>query len=252
MTLSLPNLRQFLIPDPGFTLVDLDMKGADARVVAWEAEDEQLKDAFRNGLPIHAVNAKSIWPEELKDVALHEVETKNYLLYHRSKTAVHAVNYGCKARTLAEHINTSTFVAENFINTWLLTLHPGIRRWHQDTDYNLRRSGSVSNKFGYKRTYFDRPDGLLPKALAWIGQSTTACAVNRALVNVHKNLPNVRISLQTHDSLTCQVRTDELNDVLPALIKQCTIVVPYEDPLEMAVSVKVSNKSWGDVKEWKN
>jgi hypothetical protein len=46
----LPNVRRLFKPDPGFTLIDIDLSGADAAVVAWEANDQELKDAFMSGM----------------------------------------------------------------------------------------------------------------------------------------------------------------------------------------------------------
>ena len=41
--LAMPNLRRLLGPDPGWTLFEIDLKGADARVVAWDAGDQSLR-----------------------------------------------------------------------------------------------------------------------------------------------------------------------------------------------------------------
>ena len=51
--IRLPNVRRTIIPDPGYTIVDADLAGADAQVVAWEAGDEKLKSAFSAGAAIH-------------------------------------------------------------------------------------------------------------------------------------------------------------------------------------------------------
>lgn len=60
MPLVLPNVRKLFIPDPGYTIYEADLRGADAMVVAWEADDEDLKDAFRRGLDVHAKNAEDM------------------------------------------------------------------------------------------------------------------------------------------------------------------------------------------------
>lgn len=58
---KLPNLRRMFIPDEGMLLFDADLAGADAQVVAWEANDEDLKAKFRSGEKIHALNAKDMY-----------------------------------------------------------------------------------------------------------------------------------------------------------------------------------------------
>ena len=42
-SIPLPNIRKIFIPDPVYILIDSDLAGADAQVVAWEADDEDLK-----------------------------------------------------------------------------------------------------------------------------------------------------------------------------------------------------------------
>jgi DNA polymerase I-like protein with 3'-5' exonuclease and polymerase domains len=60
-TTSMPNIRKMFIPDPGFTMFDVDLVGADAQVVAYEAEDEDLILAFKQGLDVHDKNARDLW-----------------------------------------------------------------------------------------------------------------------------------------------------------------------------------------------
>lgn len=63
---KLPNIRKIFIPDPGYVVFDCDLAGADAQVVAWEADDEDLKRAFRAKLDVHAHNATAMWGDEFK------------------------------------------------------------------------------------------------------------------------------------------------------------------------------------------
>ena len=39
----MPNIRKLYVPDPGYEIFDIDFSGADAQVVAWEADDKPLK-----------------------------------------------------------------------------------------------------------------------------------------------------------------------------------------------------------------
>jgi DNA polymerase-1 len=238
--LLLPNIRRIMVPDPGHVLVDIDLKGADARVVAWEANDEGLKAAFRAGADIHTLNAKDLFG----DVPI------TYALRQRSKIGVHATNYGCKARTLGEHLQITTTAANAFISRWF-SAHPGIADWHRRTERRIQSQRNVENAFGYRRPYFDRTDNLLPKALAWIGQSTTAIAINKLIVNLHRQVPECQFLLQTHDSVTFQVHIASIDRLWPRIRAAAVVTVPYDDPLEMPCDFLVSDRSWGEVKEWK-
>lgn len=61
-TVALPNIKKLFLPDLGFTIADADLAQADAQVVAWEADDEPLKQIFRDpDLDLHNENAKAIF-----------------------------------------------------------------------------------------------------------------------------------------------------------------------------------------------
>ena len=242
-TMSLPNLRRMFIPDPGYMICEADLAGADAQIVAWEAGDEKLKNAFRKGLKIHTVNSKEIYGEK----AGPDGKKMPYYLY--AKKGVHATNYGASARALAPHINASELQAREFQDFWFAA-HPEIKEWHKRTQLELEKTRMVVNAFGFRRVYFGRVQGLLPEALAWKPQSCVAHIINRGLINIDKNLPQVQNLLQTHDSLTLQYPKSEHPHIISEIQKQMSIIVPYKDELIIPVTIKISDKSWGDCDEF--
>lgn len=246
--LILPNVRKLFLPDPGQVILDCDLQGADAQVVAWEAEDEELKDLFRKGLKLHIVNARAIFPDKTKgmsDEALKATD-RHGGIYHDAKRGVHAANYGVSARTLASTLGWTTIEAERFINRWF-SLHPGILRWQRRTDAALKATKSVTNAFGFRITYFDRIDNLLPQALAWIPQSTVALICSMATNRVRLELPWVQNLLQVHDSLVMQIFEEYLNRHRLLKLRETLIIpVPYPDPLIIPFTLSYSAKSWGD------
>ena len=241
----LPNVRKFFKPDPGYILFDVDLAGADAQIVAWEANDEPLKNAFRahaagKGPKVHCVNAISIYG----NLAGPDGKTDPY--YSRAKAGVHATNYGAKARTLSAALACSLHDAQRFQDKWF-SEHPAIAEWHERTLYNLTRYRQVRNAFGFVRTYFDRLDNLLPEALAWVPQSTVAIIIDTAYNRITETLPDVDILLQVHDSLVGQCRISEWPRLKPRIRECLHVVVPYDDPLVVPTGLQTSTPSWGDV-----
>ena len=237
-TAQLPNVKKLFLPDEDHVIIDCDLAQADAQVVAWEADDEQLKAIFRDPTAdLHTENAKTIFGHFSK---------RNRSL---AKAGVHATNYGASAATLARALGITTQEANRFQRTWFQA-HPGIRDWHTRVENQLATTRQVSNRFGNFRYYFDRVQSLLPEALAWIPQSTVALVINRALVNVDANLRGVVTPLmQVHDSLVMQIHKSNYPSILPELKKNMEIVVPYDDPLIIPVGIEMSDTSWGDVRE---
>lgn len=242
--LRLPNIRKLFIPDPGYTIFDCDLAGADAQVVAWEAEDDLLKDLFRQRVKIHAHNAKDLFG------GAAGVDGKQEPYYSRTKQGTHLSNYGGTARTLSSVIGISVHEAEKFQKRWF-DIHPNIKKWHTRIEHELQTRRFVTNKFGYRRFYFGRVETLLPEALAWIPQSTVACVTNRAWHQIDSTLPEVEILLQVHDSLVGQYLTVLSQQLLTKLYPLLQITIPYDDPLVIPWGLKTSQKSWGDVEECK-
>jgi len=246
-SIHLPNVRKFFKPDPGYLLFDVDLAGADAQIVAWEADDEPLKQAFRDyaagkGPKVHCVNAMAIFGE------LAGPKGKIDPYYSRAKAGVHLTNYGGKARTAGMALGVSTYAAQQFQDTWF-RLHPKIKDWHDRTLYNLQTTRSVRNAFGFTRTYFERIHNLLPAALAWIPQSTVALVINEAWNRIEESIPEAEILLQVHDSLVGQVRFRDWETVKPRLQAALSVVIPYADPLIIPTGLKTSPISWGDVQD---
>jgi len=227
--LVLPNVRDLFIPDPGFTFFDIDLDRADLQVVVWEADDGEFKQMLREGVDIHTENAKVLGCS--RQVA---------------KVWVHGTDYGGGPRTMAIECGLTVHTAETYQKRWFQA-HPGIPRWHRRVEESLRTKRAVSNAFGYRRFYFDRIDGILPEALAWIPQSTVAIVINRIWWLLYAQNPEVEVLLQVHDSLGGQFRTEhEFRSLVAIRSAAESIVVPYPEPLRIPTKIKTSTKSWGD------
>jgi len=265
-----PNMRKAFTPDSGYEIAEFDLAGADAQAVAWEANDDDLKAAFRNNLKLHIHNVRMLYPERTKDMTDEELKRTDHNggIYHNSKRRVHGTNYGAQPATFVTKLRTSLAEEQEFHERWFY-LHPGIKEWHNRTHRQLAgiqcwrcntlSSGgrgctecgailgrTIGNKFGYRIVYFDRIGDLFTKALAWLPQSTVAINTNKGALALRDQCPWVELLLQVHDSLIAQwpIRYgDRLDEVKKALN---SVIVPYKDPLIIPWGCKISRKSWGD------
>lgn len=248
----LPPIRKLIIPDPGHLIFDVDMSGADAQVVAWEADDEDLKQAFRKGMKIHVKNFEDMWGIPFEKHHKTRVEPgRLYTPYDEMKRAVHATNYVAYPRTVALTLQWKISEAENFQNRWF-RFHPGIREWHRRVEKKLHLTRTVTNAFGYRRVYFERASEVLPEAVAWGPQSTIGLLAAKAGVNLYKYIPWVQVLMQVHDSLVFQLPYHRYTPTSMNLIhKAIHNPVPYKDPLLIPWGISASPKSWGDCQELK-
>jgi DNA polymerase-1 len=224
-------------------LFDADLSGADAQVVAWEANEEALKSAFKAGIDIHNFNGKRIWGANYDPKLIRRKLTWR----DECKRGVHGTNYISGPRNLARALGWPLTEVYSFQNVWF-GLNPGIKSWQQKTDHQVTKTNQISNIFGYRIIYFDRPQNLLPKALAWVPQSTVAIICSRGAVRVHRNLPWCQILLQVHDSVVFQIPNHLVTPAnLASVLNHLTVEAPYKpEPLIIPWSLKSSQLSWGD------
>lgn len=255
----MPNIRKMFLPDPGYTIFDVDLAGADAQVVAYEAEDEDLIAAFKAGLDVHSKNAEDMWGHEFTKLEGTARRKKRQEL----KQGVHATNYGGSARALCKVLGWTVHESELFQRRWF-TIHPGIKNnFHGRIEASLRSSRMVTNKFGYRRVYFDRVESCFTEALAWVPQSTVAEASFRGGLQLeritgttfdargrHLTTGWVEMLLQVHDSLVFQVKHRDENR-LDEIREGLRYPIPYANPLTIQWGLSRSRVSWGDCEDIK-
>jgi DNA polymerase I-like protein with 3'-5' exonuclease and polymerase domains len=202
------------------------------QVVVWEADDVELRQALREGADIHSINAKNLGCS--RDMA---------------KRYCHGINYGGSYRTMARNCGLTNHQSETMQKRWFQA-HPGIKTWHARTMNQLMATRTVTNKFGYSRIYFERVEGLLPEALAWVPQSTVAIVITKTILRVEETLyPAVETMLQVHDSLVLQTPVSNFPACVPQIKEAFQVTIPYPKPLVIPASGKWSTKSWGDAKD---
>jgi DNA polymerase-1 len=250
LTGRLPNLRELIIPDPGYVIVDMDLKRADMWVTAWEAEDDYFKEQLREeerdpSKDVHDSNCIDIFG----DAAYNPDGTINKQKRRDAKVFGHGSDYLAQPPALAKQCGTTLAVAQAAQAKWFAK-HPGIPKWHQRVRDTVWRTRSISNKFGYRIKFFDRVDNCIPQACAWVPQSTVALVINKAFCAIAEQLPKVEVLLQVHDSLTMQIPIGSEQELIPQIEALSLIPIPYSDPLTIPVSFSVSGESWGKVWEW--
>jgi uracil-DNA glycosylase len=248
-----PNIRSIFVPSPGCDIIELDLQRADLFVVCWEADDAELKKAMLAGVDMHLLNAYNL--EDKAPPPLEElVEGHPAYLSHRkpieharqfAKVWVHGTDYYGQPRTMAAHTGRSVAECERAQRIWFAA-HPGIPRWHMRVEAEVAGRRSVSNRFGYRWQIFDRIDSIIPEAIAWVPQSTVSIVINKIWLNVFTHLPWCNVLAQVHDSLLIECPQERTAETLPLIEHQSRVVVPYQDPLVIPVTIKHSHKSWGD------
>ena len=240
--LDLPNVRKLFIPDPGMTFFDIDLSSADLRIVVWESDEGEMKAMLREGLDPYTEIAKEFY----HDPSITKKDPRRQTF----KSFAHGTNYLGTAKGLAERLGLSVHESEK-TQKWYFGRFPKILKWQDGLKVQVLKRRMVQNVFGYRQYFFDRIEGtVFNQAAAWIPQSTVACLINRAYVAIDRDLKEVDILLQVHDSLAGQYPTHLGDWMKRQIIAKAEIELPYPgDPLTIPVGIKTSPISWGDCKE---
>ena len=228
------SVRNLFIPDRGKRIHDADLAGADAHVVAAIAAsygDSSLLVEFNEGGDQHMKNARGIWGESAGG-------DERQL----AKVVVHASNYGASAKSVAINTGISVKEAELFQAKWF-SLHPGIKRWHEDIWYQLQTTRTIHSRWGFQKVFFGRVDQEFKEALAWEPQHTVAITTNLIAHRLRQSPHPVELLMQVHDSIVFQTPLAfDVKRLNPFL----TVPIPFDPPLCLKMKVKSSHKSWGD------
>jgi DNA polymerase I-like protein with 3'-5' exonuclease and polymerase domains len=273
-TLSPPNIRAMLVPDPGYCFAEVDLSGADAQVVAWEAGAENLKRKLQASYDLHTENAYHIYGRDISHPR-HTLHVNGMTFRDNAKRAVHAANYAVSYRTLAQSTSITEARATAFLNWWAKTENPAIGEWHEKTEYTLRsrRMPVIRNAWGFRKTYTERySPQLLHQALAWIAQSTVGVTINKIMCKIDCCLDllgqprcgkclvcrlqsqgrfnDLQLQLQIHDSVLMQIRLDCCGELFPLVLEAAKVSIPYADPLVIPCELKWSPVDFSSMEKW--
>jgi DNA polymerase-1 len=197
-------IREAFVAEPGRLLLSLDYSQIELRILAHVADIPALKQAFREGVDIHAMTAS-----EMFNVPLDRMTPE---IRRRAKAINFGVIYGISGFGLARNLRIPREEAQAFIDTYFERF-PGIRDYMDETVAFARREGYVQTLFG-RRIHTPEINARGPTAgfarRAAINapiQGTAADIIRRAMIRMPAALAGLpaRMLLQVHDELLFEV-----------------------------------------------
>ncbi|WP_316203892.1 DNA polymerase I [Bradyrhizobium sp. SZCCHNS3051] len=212
-------IRRAFIATPGHKLVSADYSQIELRLLAEIADIPVLKQAFKDGLDIHAMTASEMFGVPIKDMP-SEVR-------RRAKAINFGIIYGISAFGLANQLGIAREEASAYIKRYFERF-PGIRDYMDATREFCRKHGYVTTLFGRKCHYPEiKASNASVRAFnerAAINarlQGTAADIIRRAMIRVEEALAQKKLSaqmlLQVHDELIFEVPNDEVAATLPVV-----------------------------------
>ena len=212
-------IRRAFIATPGHKLVSADYSQIELRLLAEIADIPVLKQAFRDGLDIHAMTASEMFGVPIKDMP-SEVR-------RRAKAINFGIIYGISAFGLANQLGIAREEASAYIKKYFERF-PGIRAYMDETRDFCRTNGYVDTLFGRKCHYPDiKASNASVRSFnerAAINarlQGSAADIIRRAMIRMEDALAEKKLSaqmlLQVHDELIFEVPDNEVAATLPVV-----------------------------------
>jgi DNA polymerase-1 len=212
-------IRRAFIATPGHKLVSADYSQIELRLLAEIADIPVLKQAFRDGLDIHAMTASEMFGVPVQGMPGE--------IRRRAKAINFGIIYGISAFGLANQLGIPREEAAAYIKKYFERF-PGIRAYMDATRDFCREHGYVTTLFGRKCHYPDikspNPSHRAFNERAAINarlQGTAADIIRRAMVRMDDALAGKKLSakmlLQVHDELIFEVPDDEVAATLPVV-----------------------------------
>lgn len=231
-------MREMFRSDPGWQFGNVDLKQAEAKNVAYLANDEAYINACLSG-DIHTVVAMLCypdvdWPKDPKE-ARKLAEEKYYRDFSRrdlGKRGAHGSNYYAKAFTIAANLKIPLPIAIEFQKNYFGAFK-GIPKWHQKIQRDIQQHNYIITPLGRRIYFFGDPflDETLRAAIAAGPQSMTGDILNVGLWRVwdkfERQEKGKRLQLlgQIHDAILFQFRPQFRTQILKEVADLVTIPV---------------------------
>jgi DNA polymerase-1 len=225
-------IREAFVAKEGHTLISLDYSQIELRLLAHYADIQELKNAFQQGVDIHALTASQVFNTPL--------DTMTSEMRSRAKAINFGIIYGISAFGLANQLGISRTDAAQYIQAYHQQ-YPGIKAYMEEMVAFARQHGYVSTILG-RRCYVPN---ILSKNGALKGfaerqainaplQGSNADIIKRAMIRIPKVLKEAglqtKMLLQVHDELVFEAPNNQIQqsiDLLKPLMENAvTLSVP--------------------------
>lgn len=238
-------IRTAFISTPGHKLLSADYSQIELRVLAHVAEIPQLRQAFADGIDIHAMTASEMFGVPVEGMP-SEVR-------RRAKAINFGIIYGISAFGLANQLSIERSEASDYIKKYFERF-PGIRDYMESTKAFAREHGYVETVFG-RRAHYPEIKSSNPSVRAFNEraainapiQGSAADVIRRAMVQVEPALAQagladrVRMLLQVHDELIFEVEDEAIEAAMPVIVT--TMERAALPALDLRVPLKVDARA---------
>ena len=237
----------FTVPDLGMKIIDADYSQIELRVLAHMANDNNMINAYRNGIDIHSITASEVFNIPIDNV------TKE--LRSKAKAVNFGIVYGISDYGLAKNIHSSRSEAKEYITKYL-NHYTGISSYMKDIIKRGEEEGFVKTLFGRRRylpelksaNYNTRSFGervAMNMPIQGTAADIMKIAMNKLYRYFKENNLKSKIVMQVHDELIVEAYNDEVELVKNYMKSAMENAVELLVPLTVEIN---EGSSWIEAK----
>ncbi|HWL56048.1 MAG TPA: DNA polymerase I [Paracoccus sp. (in: a-proteobacteria)] len=208
-------IREAFVAGPGMRIVSLDYSQIELRILAHVARIPALKQAFRDGLDIHAMTASQMFGVP--------IEGMDPMIRRRAKAINFGVIYGISGFGLARNLRIPRAEAQSFIDTYFERF-PEIRAYMDRTVAEAKQDGFVRTLFGRRintpgiNQSGPAAGGARRAAINAPIQGAAADIIRRAMIRMPEAIRDIpaKMLLQVHDELVFEVEEGAVDALVAA------------------------------------
>lgn len=224
-------IRKAFKASPGKVLIDADYSQIELRILASLSEDENMIDAFINGVDIHTKTASEVFNRPLDEVS--KVERYN------AKAVNFGIIYGISDYGLSQNLNIPRPVAKDYIEGFFEG-YPNVKKYMDNIIKQAREDGFTDTLFNRRRYIpeitsknFNVRSFGERVALNTPIQGTAADIIKIAMIKTDENLKkanlDAQIILQIHDEIILESSIEDKEKAMEIL----------RESMESAANLKV-------------
>jgi DNA polymerase-1 len=242
-------IREAFIAAPGHVLISADYSQIELRLLAHVADIPSLREAFLNGVDIHAMTASEMFGVPVAGM--------DPMVRRRAKAINFGIIYGISGFGLARQLSIPRDEASAYIKSYMQKF-PGIRAYMEDFRAFGREHGYVPTIFGRKvwlpqikatnsaeRSFGERQAINAPL------QGSAADIIKRAMIRIPPALEaaglRAKMLLQVHDELVFEAPESEAAQVIEIAKSVMTRATQPILDLKVPLVVEASQgRSWAE------
>ena len=231
-------IRKAFKASPGKVLIDADYSQIELRILASLSEDENMIDAFINGVDIHTKTASEVFDRPLDEVT--KVERYN------AKAVNFGIIYGISDYGLSQNLNIPRPVAKDYIEGFFEG-YPNVKKYMDNIIKQAREDGFTDTLFNRRRyipeitskNYNVRSFGERV-ALNTPIQGTAADIIKIAMIKTDENLKkanlDAQIILQIHDEIILESSIEDKEKAMEILRESMESAANLKVPLLVEIN----------------